>query len=437
MFTSSSIAELTTNEIYYKFDKLSKGGMLYDQHLLIAETIETIKPRKILEIGVQLGCTSAFILEYLSLRNMNETKLDSIDIISQFKNPNTGLINKIGEEVEKHNAPTKNWRLLTGAPIVYIYDKVQTDYDLCIIDTSHKYPGEIIDFLSSLPLLSKEATVFIHDIAMTREGKYSDVTSMLFSAIPGKKKIPETNYFHAEKPNIGCIKLDPDIFDKLLGVFNLLTVTWQFPLDINYLNKLHSVFNNIYTQDCMRLFTIACYKFTNSDINLLSHNNCPVCTENNESTATIANENGNCQRCKSTSSERIFRKFINENPDFFSNKSILLDKSSKILSKQSINNSKDIIDFSFYNSSQNDKYDIIILDYTTTSKEICELIISNINSILSEDGALLFIGDKSALMSTNFNRKIYYSADFLTGIFAPIYILSKKEITLENIMTKK
>ena len=427
MFTSSSIAESITNEIYYKFDKLSKGGMAYDQHLLIAETIETIKPKKILEIGVQVGCTSAFILEYLSLRNMNETKLDSVDIISEFRNPNTGIINKIGEEVENQNAPTKNWQLFTGAPIIYIYDKVQTDYDLCIIDTSHKYPGEIIDFLSSLPLLRQEATVFIHDIAMTRECEYSDVTSMLFSAIPGKKKLPETNYFAGGKPNIGRVKLDPDIFDKLLGVFNLLTVTWQYQLHFNYLNKLHSVFNNIYTQDCMRLFTIACYKFTNSDISLLSYNNCAVCTENNESTATVANENGICPRCQSTSSERLFRKLINENSDFFSNKSILLDKSSKILSKQSLSNGKDISDLSLYNSDQDDKYDIIILDSTTTSEVICKSIISNINNMLPEDGILLFMGNKSALMSINLNTEVYNSADFLTGIFAPIYIVSKKK----------
>ena len=71
---------------------------------------------------MQVGCTSAFILEYLSLRNMNETKLDSVDIISEFRNPNTGIINKIGEEVEKQNAPTKNWQLFTGAPI-YIVSK--------------------------------------------------------------------------------------------------------------------------------------------------------------------------------------------------------------------------------------------------------------------------------------------------------------------------
>lgn len=440
MSKSLSRAEKFTNQVYANHKILNKGGMSYDQHLLIAETIEECKPKRILEIGVQMGCTSAFLLRYLSLAGHNETKLYSVDIISDWLQPDTGVRHVIGEEVTKQDAPSENWKLVTGKPVGMFHDQLGADFDICIIDTSHVYPGEIFDFLMALPLLKENASVFIHDINMDRDGKYSDVTSMLFSAIPGVKKLPTSNYFGANKPNIGLVKIDSDIYNKLTGVFNLLLVKWQQSYQTDYLNWLYSFLSNFYDEQCMRLFTIASYKNTNSDLSSLARTSCQVCCDNGEVRSTVLNDEGVCQICGATKAQRVLRKTVNCVESYFLKKQVLADKKDLSLPSEISTAVNDINEIEI-DKIGDDKFSAVVLNINEGNLQKSLKVLVNPKSILLANGIMLVslidlpqsvVAENEALCSLTSksqeymgcNLCVFYEVDCSSSTVEPLYVIT-------------
>lgn len=448
-----SRAQRFTNEIYLRHKILNKGGITYHQHLFIAEAIESLRPKKILEIGVQMGCTSAFLLRYLELTGLSDTELFSVDIISEWYQQDTKVHHKVGEEVDKHNAPKKNWKLLTNNVVAASQNTniIGTDVELCILDTSHVYPGEILDFLMVLPMLKKNATLFIHDILMSRHSIYSDVTSMLFSAIPGEKSFPRTNMFASIKENIGKVILSSDIYNNLIGVFNLLTVEWQRPLSADFLNGLFTYFSNYYNKDCMDLFTHACYLQTKSDLKKLYHNSCPVCEDNAEkSCIPPLNTDNSCSRCNSSISQRILRKISHYMSINTEELSVLSDKTDTALPPEILEISKDIRDLSVYQ----DNFNLIMLNINSTNLDIEVTILDQLPKLLSPEGiAIVSLIDLSkvsimnneileSISSDSQKFKEYYKVNFAeidcpTQKIETIYIISQSKVSIDTLFNIK
>ena len=109
--------------------------------------IRKYKPKKILEVGVANGGSSAVILN--AIENIENSHLYSIDkLINAYnRTEETGWIVK-----EKFRNLLNKWTLYTGGITANFIEKIGGDIDFVFIDTLHYAPGEWLDILQILPL---------------------------------------------------------------------------------------------------------------------------------------------------------------------------------------------------------------------------------------------------------------------------------------------
>ena len=106
-FESYLLDELIKNKNFFKKSEMSDG----DRQLLNG-IIRESKPKKILEIGVSAGCSSAIILN--AIKDIKDAKLYSIDYRDTYFQDQSKKIGYIVEE-EFPNLINNNWKLYTGA----------------------------------------------------------------------------------------------------------------------------------------------------------------------------------------------------------------------------------------------------------------------------------------------------------------------------------
>ncbi len=126
-------------------------GMTTDETALICGLIRQNRPRKILEVGVNKGGTTAVLLTALELLS-EESVLHSVDIFDNTEE----ILGKIPDI-------THRLKLHCGRDISAYLEEIGNDIDFCILDTSHVLPGEVLNFLCILPYLTIGATVVVHD----------------------------------------------------------------------------------------------------------------------------------------------------------------------------------------------------------------------------------------------------------------------------------
>ena len=184
---------------------------------LLNGAIRQLKPKKILEIGVAAGGSSAIILN--AIKDINDAKLYSIDYNEFYYRDNsrkTGFLIK-----EKFNDISDKWKLYTGGIAAKFIDDIGDGIDFCLLDAAHINPGEILDFITIIPYLKKNAVVFIDDIILHYEHPQCITCGVLFSSLKGIKITPPMS-------NDGLVILDDDIEERIYDFFHLLTLPWLY-----------------------------------------------------------------------------------------------------------------------------------------------------------------------------------------------------------------
>ena len=228
-------------------DFYTYGLMTETQKQFINGIIRKFKPKKILEIGGNSGAGSVNILN--AIRDIDDSKLYSVDISQCW---DIDYSKPVGFAVtEKAPNLTDKWKLYTGNVAAKFLDEIGNNIDLVILDAAHNNPGEILDFITILPYLSKEAIIVIHDIQLHNSYTQYDTTcGSLFSCLKGKKFYPYDDEYYDSLfgfPNIGAVILDPDISNYIEDIFFLLTMPWKYIYNkednmyiVNNLNKHYS-----------------------------------------------------------------------------------------------------------------------------------------------------------------------------------------------------
>ncbi|MEI0479307.1 class I SAM-dependent methyltransferase [Brachyspira pulli] len=259
--------------------------------------IRKLKPNKILELGVSAGSGSIVILN--AIQDMPNTTLYSIDYLNKWwfdKNKDIGYLVK-----EKFPNLTNKWKLYTGGIAAKFMEEVGNDIDLCVIDTRHRNPGEILDFLMIMPFLKENCTIIMHDIQIHLGNSYkNDVTCCsLFSVLKGKKFFPKSDIRKRGFPNIGAVILDKDIKMYINDIVLLLTMDWVYNITENDYNDMIKLLEKYYDEDIYQKF-IDIYT-DNKDI--LSHqqkNTNNIAIQNNtNNNLNITNLNNNINIVKS------------------------------------------------------------------------------------------------------------------------------------------
>ena len=133
--------------------------MAKDEQKFLNGLIRKIRPKKLVEIGVAFGGTSALILN--AINDINNSKLFSIDINKNCyrnRSKKTGFIVK-----ERFLHLSNKWKLYTGGLTSEFIENIGNEIDFVYIDTVHSTPGEMLNWLEVLPFLKEEAFVVLHD----------------------------------------------------------------------------------------------------------------------------------------------------------------------------------------------------------------------------------------------------------------------------------
>lgn len=213
--------------------------------------IRQIKPKKLLEVGVSAGGSSVIILN--AIKDMEDSKLYSIDILKKWHFDTTKNVGYLVND----KAPnlSDKWKLYTGGTAADFMEDIGDGIDFCLLDTAHRNPGELLDFLMILPYMKRNAVIVIHDIMFHTFNidPYASTCNILFSSIKGQKVTVKDNFNNnlGSIANIGAIILDDNIMDDVLKHFLLLTLPWKyFPDNLNSIIKFLS---EHYDQDLIKI----------------------------------------------------------------------------------------------------------------------------------------------------------------------------------------
>lgn len=194
--------------------------------------LKTFRPKKILEVGIAGGATTAIILQTLEELGA-PYEMHSIDASAKFyrdpSKPSGFLAMFAKEKIFGELRGTHAFHLGTYLP--QVIDGIGGDIDCVILDTVHSMPGEALDFLAVLPYLTDNAIVVLHDVAFNQIGKdvNAHATTVLFSAVTAEKFLnfqPDSELFRY--PNIAAFKVNEQTRDNIENVFLTMILRWSY-----------------------------------------------------------------------------------------------------------------------------------------------------------------------------------------------------------------
>lgn len=231
---------------------------LSDENLnWICELIKKYQPKRILEIGVSTGGSTAVYLNCLQSLGL-KSELISVDseIIATYKKGQP----TIGAEIDELSPflNLTNFKLIKGKYICEVVNEIGT-FDMIIMDTVHFIPGEVLDLLYLKNNIHQNTILIFDDINI--ESRYPEIYSqnlnssssnpMILAALSGKLLFPNTIL-----PEIGgiilkefdenrlllclCHKWNSDILECKNYYFTKIAEIYGS----EFLGKLETIYNN-------------------------------------------------------------------------------------------------------------------------------------------------------------------------------------------------
>ena len=194
--------EIKGKKFYPQIDKYFNKYHLLMSHVqmgFLASLIEQNKFNNILEIGVFQGVNSIFMLK-AGLSSNDNFNLYSIDLATDKNFYGKVAMDTFNDKEKEH------YHLFLGKSVFDIEEIIPENikFDLVFIDAAHSHPLSLLDLIYSIPYLSKDALIFLHDIVDYDEPAWGE--SYIFEAWSGDK-YRLYDYDNKVFSNMGCIKL--------------------------------------------------------------------------------------------------------------------------------------------------------------------------------------------------------------------------------------
>lgn len=249
MEPSSSLKDLGLSESVAEMTDAERG--------FLCGLIRNHQPKKLVEVGVAEGGTTAVILECVRELNL-DCAVYSVDLSESFyldETKNTGYVVDIMAERGGPDMQTQleeKHHLLLGRLLPERLDDIGDKIDFLILDTMHTMPGEILDFIAAFPYLSHDAVVVLHDTRyhyIWRE-QVGIATSVLLQSVTADKFLNNQEDY----PNIAAFQLNMDTAEYMLDIFCALMIRWAYlPLN-DHLRAYEAIIARHYDSQCLKLF---------------------------------------------------------------------------------------------------------------------------------------------------------------------------------------
>lgn len=247
-------------EILDKCENNGYAGMSYYELSFLCGALKKFKPKKIVEVGVAAGGTTAVILKCMESLDSN-CEIFSVDICKQCYidiSKRTGFI--VSELLKKESFKKVTHKFMLGGTVASKVEEIGEDIDFVILDTMHSLPGELLDFIVLYPFLGENAVVVFHDVGQSQLG-ISNVTGAPFEyaslitliAASGEKYVGEDYSRIARLANIGAIRLDKSCACDIENLFLSLFVNWNYIPDKKSLNEYRRTIEKYYDKQYFKM----------------------------------------------------------------------------------------------------------------------------------------------------------------------------------------
>ena len=236
--------------------------------------IKKFHPENIIEIGVASGLTTLILARTmydLGIRG----NITSVDISSTFCNDINKRTGFLFNEYRSKTMWEGEYHLFCGLDTIRTIEKLNVSFDLCILDTRHTLPGELLDFICILPFMKSKSLIVLHDINWDQYIREQDQflraemikasNGILFSSVVSPAKFINSlnnNFF----PNIGAFVVDANTTKYILNIFLSLMILWHSMPDQFLLDNYRYIISKYYPKELLHIYDAAYSK------NKLLHN---------------------------------------------------------------------------------------------------------------------------------------------------------------------
>lgn len=225
--------------------------MSSSDHGFLCGLIRKNRPKKVLEVGVAGGGTTAVIMNCLSMTGNKDAIMYSVDLNEECYRRERKRTGWQLEEVRDYLDNYQNHTFLLGKRLPQVVHELGDDIDMVVLDTVHALPGEMLDFLCIYPHLSENAIVVLHDVTNNFiRFEHSIATKILLDSVSGEKYFNLTDGL----PNIGAFRITQETWANIENVFSALSITWCYLESLETLIEYRKQYQKFYPEECLKLF---------------------------------------------------------------------------------------------------------------------------------------------------------------------------------------
>lgn len=241
-----------------------KIEMKESESAFLCGMLKKFQPKKIVEVGVAEGGTTAIILQCLEDIGQKYV-MHSIDISEKLwcdKTKETGITAKYVKE-KKIISPDSELcgvhNFHFGKVLPSVIEEIGDGIDFVILDTAHSLPGEILDFLTVLPYLKKNAVIVMHDVSLNQRFDFSQAhaTTTLFSVVVADKflnYLPDAVDMIYHYPNIAAFQINEQTRENIENVFLALILRWRYFPQREHIRAYYDTYKKNYSPELCKLF---------------------------------------------------------------------------------------------------------------------------------------------------------------------------------------
>lgn len=212
-------------------------------------------PKKIVEVGIANGATTAVTMQCLHDMGISASVhgVDILDGTYTGSGLEVGIVAKKAADL----LGVEDFNLHLGVCLAEVIEEIGEGIDFLILDTTHKLPGETLDFIAAFPWLSEDATVCLHDVRQNHKKPPRDSrigTSALFNSVAADKYINADSTRNPDYPNIAAFRLNEDTEKYMTNVFGALTFNWSYVPSEQMMKEYLRIISEKYPDECKWIF---------------------------------------------------------------------------------------------------------------------------------------------------------------------------------------
>jgi predicted O-methyltransferase YrrM len=202
----------------------------------------TVRPCKVVEVGVASGWGSVVFLEALASSRCESTHYFGVDIAERFFYDQKYATGDAVSEVASHRA--HHYKLLIGRTMAEVAEEIGDGIDFAFIDAHHMHPWPTLDLLSLLPYLKPGSWIALHDLNLCRKQDQEHQNrgpKYLFEAWE------EDKAHSIEIPTMaGAIRIGKKPEEHLPLLLDILHTPWELTVEERFLSPLIAAVSRSY-----------------------------------------------------------------------------------------------------------------------------------------------------------------------------------------------